>query len=85
MAEVIIYTRKMCGFCTAAKNLLTRKGVSFREFDGTFDTKIRQEMITKSGRTTFPQIFINGRHVGGCDDLHDLDDSGKLDPMLNAG
>ena len=85
MAEVIIYTRKMCGFCTAAKNLLTRKGVSFREFDGTFDTKIRQEMITKSGRATFPQIFINGKHVGGCDDLHDLDDSGKLDPMLNAG
>ena len=85
MAEVIIYTSKMCGFCTAAKNLLTRKGVSFREFDGTFDTKIRQEMITKSGRATFPQIFINGKHVGGCDDLHDLDDSGKLDPMLNAG
>ena len=84
MAEVIIYTRKMCGFCTAAKNLLTRKGVSFREFDGTFDTKIRQEMITKSGRATFPQIFINGKHVGGCDDLHDLDDSGKLDALLKA-
>lgn len=85
MPEVIIYTRQLCGFCTAAKSLLSRKGVAFREFDATFDPKLRQEMIHKSGRTTFPQIFIGGKHVGGCDDLMALDRSGKLDPMLKAG
>lgn len=84
MAEVIVYTRKMCGFCTAAKSLLSSKNVGFKEFDGTFDSKIRQEMMQKSGRTTFPQIFINGVHVGGCDDLHDLDRQGKLDKMLKG-
>ena len=84
MAEVIIYTRKMCGYCTAAKSLLSGKNVGFREFDGTFDVQIREEMMRKSGRTTFPQIFINGVHVGGCDDLHDLDRQGKLDKMLKG-
>ncbi len=84
MADVVIYTRMMCGYCTAAKSLLSRKKASFREFDGTFDPKIRQEMIEKSGRHTFPQIFIGGKHIGGCDDLHDLDRQGKLDAMLNA-
>ena len=85
MAEVIIYTRKMCGFCTAAKSLLSGKNVGFRELDGTFDVQIRQEMMQKSGRTTFPQIFIDGVHVGGCDDLHDLERQGKLDKMLKDG
>ena len=85
MAELEIYTRKMCGFCTAAKNLLARKGAAFREFDATFDPKLREEMMRKSGRTTFPQIFINGSHVGGCDELHALERDGKLDPMLQAG
>lgn len=84
MTEVVIYTRKMCGFCTAAKSLLSRKNAAFRELDATFDPKIRQEMMAKSGRTTFPQIFINGRHVGGCDELHDLDRQGKLDELLKA-
>ena len=84
MAEVVIYTRMMCGFCTAAKSLLSSKNASFREFDGTFDPKIRQEMISKSGRQTFPQIFIDGKHIGGCDDLHDLDRQGKLDVLLKA-
>jgi len=85
MADVTIYTRKMCGFCTAAKNLLTKKGASFREFDATFDPKLRQEMMNKSGRATFPQIFIGTNHVGGCDELHELERAGKLDAMLNAG
>lgn len=85
MTEVIIYTRKMCGFCTAAKSLLSRKGAAFRELDATFDSKLRQEMMQKSGRTTFPQIFINDKHIGGCDELHALERAGKLDPMLNAG
>ena len=85
MANVVIYTRKLCGFCTAAKSLLSRKGVAFREFDATFDTKLRQEMMQKSGRTTFPQIFIGNHHVGGCDELMALERAGKLDPMLKAG
>lgn len=82
MAEIIIYTRKFCGFCTAAKDLLKRKGAAFRELDATMDKELRQEMMRVSGRTTFPQIFINGKHVGGCDDLFDLERAGKLDLML---
>ena len=84
MADVLIYTRKMCGFCTAAKKLLSDKGVAFRELDATFDFDIKQEMIKKSGRKTFPQIFINETHVGGCDDLFDLEKAGQLDDMLAA-
>lgn len=84
MAEIVIYTRKMCGFCTAAKKLLSDKGVAFRELDATFDFDIKQEMMKRSGRRTFPQIFINDTHVGGCDDLFDLEKAGKLDPMLAA-
>lgn len=83
MANVEIYTRKMCGFCTAAKSLLKSKGVEFVEYDGTFDQNIRAEMVKKSeGARTFPQIFIGDIHVGGCDELHALDRAGNLDPML---
>lgn len=82
MADVLIYTRKMCGYCTAAKRLLGDKGVAFRELDATFDFDIKQEMMKKSGRNTFPQIFINDTHVGGCDDLMALEKAGKLDDML---
>jgi glutaredoxin 3 len=83
MAEVIIYTRQACGYCTAAKRLLERKGVSFVEFDATGKPELRQEMIERSkGRMTFPQIFIGDHHVGGCDDLHDLDGQGRLDLLL---
>ncbi|MCB1414949.1 MAG: glutaredoxin 3 [Phyllobacteriaceae bacterium] len=85
MANVVIYTRKFCGFCTAAKSLLSRKAVAFREIDATFDAKLRQEMIQKSGRTTFPQIFIGDYHVGGCDELMALERAGKLDGLLNNG
>ena len=85
MAEVVIYTRQLCGYCARAKSLLESKGVSFTEHDATFSQELRQEMIGKAnGRTTFPQIFIDGRHVGGCDDLHALDRDGKLDPLLAA-
>ncbi|MCY1665815.1 glutaredoxin 3 [Rhizobium sp. SL86] len=85
MAEVVIYTRQLCGYCARAKSLLASKGVSFTEHDATFSQELRQEMIGKAnGRSTFPQIFINGRHVGGCDDLHALDRDGKLDPLLAA-
>ena len=85
MADITIYTRKFCGFCTAAKDLLRRKGVAFVEHDATFDSAIRKEMIQRSnGASTFPQIFIGDQHVGGCDDLFALENTGKLTPMLNA-
>lgn len=85
MADVIIYTREACGYCARAKALLQSKGVDYTEHDATFSKELRAEMIAKSnGGSTFPQIFINGEHVGGCDDLHALDRAGKLDPMLAA-
>lgn len=82
MTEVIIYTRMMCGYCAAAKRLLEHKGVAFVEHDASFSQELRQEMVERSGRATFPQIFIDGRHVGGSDDLHALDRDGRLDRML---
>ncbi|MCD2175733.1 glutaredoxin 3 [Rhizobium sp. C4] len=82
MVPVTIYTRQMCGYCSAAKALLDRKGVSYTEHDASFDPKLRQEMMDRSGRSTFPQIFIGEQHVGGCDDLHALDGAGKLDSLL---
>ena len=83
MSNVTIYTRKLCGFCTAAKRLLDRKGVAYVEHDATFNPALKKEMIQRaSGQATFPQIFIGETHVGGCDDLMALDRAGKLDPML---
>ncbi|MBP1845284.1 glutaredoxin 3 [Rhizobium petrolearium] len=85
MADVTIYTREYCGYCARAKALLESKGIKYTEHDATYSTELREEMIQKAnGRSTFPQIFINGTHVGGCDDLHALDRAGKLDPMLAA-
>lgn len=85
MASVVIYTRQYCGYCSAAKELLERKGVDYVEHDATGKPEIRSEMIDKArGHATFPQIFINGQHVGGCDDIHALDRAGKLDPLLAA-
>ena len=84
MASVTIYTRDFCGFCARAKALLDSKGVDFTEYNATTNPDYRQEMIDKSGRNTFPQIFIGENHVGGCDDLHALDRDGKLDTLLAA-
>lgn len=85
MVDVTIYTRMMCGYCTAAKRLLERKGVAFTEHDASFSPELRQEMITRAnGRATFPQIFIGNTHVGGCDDLHALDAQGRLDQLLTT-
>jgi glutaredoxin 3 len=85
MVPVTIYTRQFCGFCARAKSLLEEKGVDYVEYDATFSPELRQEMLGKSnGRTTFPQIFVGGTHVGGCDDLYALDRAGKLDPLLAA-
>ncbi len=84
MSDVIIYTRQFCGYCSAAKRLLDSKGADYVEHDGTFDRDIRAEMVQRAnGRATFPQIFINGEHVGGSDELHALERQGKLDAMLS--
>ncbi|MFU2315385.1 glutaredoxin 3 [Rahnella sp. PCH160] len=82
MAKIEIYTKATCPYCHRAKALLNSKGVSFNEIaiDGDADT--REKMIARSGRSTVPQIFIDGQHVGGCDDLHALDARGGLDPLL---
>lgn len=82
MPEVTIYTRMMCGYCAAAKRLLDTKGVAYVEHDASFSPELRQEMIQRSGRNTFPQIFIGDVHVGGSDDLHELEAAGKLDALL---
>jgi glutaredoxin 3 len=85
MAQIEIYTSPTCGYCHAAKRLLAQKGAAFTEFDVTQDPARRSEMMGRaSGRRTVPQIFIDGRHVGGCDDLYALDSAGKLDPLLAA-
>ena len=85
MSEVVIYSRQFCGYCSAAKRLLGDKGVEFTEYDATFSPALRAEMVEKAhGRSTFPQIFINGQHVGGCDELHALERAGKLDALLAA-
>ncbi len=85
MAEVVIYTRAMCGFCTRAKSLLEREGIPYEEIDATFDPARRQEMIARAnGRSTFPQIFVGRHHVGGCDDLFALHREGRLRPLLEA-
>ncbi len=83
MQTVEIYTSPLCGYCHAAKRLLTSKGVSFAEIDIAREPQKRAEMMGRSGgRHTVPQIFIGDTHVGGCDDLFDLEHDGKLDPLL---
>jgi glutaredoxin 3 len=84
MADIVIYTRQMCSYCAAAKRLLGDKGAAFTELDATFDPDLRAEMVAKSGRNTFPQIFVSGRHIGGFDDMNALDRQGGLDPLLGA-
>ncbi len=85
MVPVTIYTRDGCGYCVRAKSLLTEKGVDFVENNATSKPEFRTEMIAKAnGGSTFPQIFIGEKHVGGCDDLFALDRAGKLDPLLAA-
>ncbi len=83
MAKVEIYTKAFCGYCVRAKALLGRKGVAFEEYDITMGGPKRQEMLDRApGSLTVPQIFIDGRHVGGSDDLAALDAAGRLDPLL---
>ena len=85
MPSVEIYTSPLCGYCHAAKRLLTDKGVSFAEYDVARTPDKRQQMLARAnGRHTVPQIFVGDSHVGGYDDLAALDRAGKLDPMLQA-
>jgi glutaredoxin 3 len=82
-AAIEIYTRPGCGYCTAAKQLLTRKKVAFTELSIAADPNLRQEMYDRAGAgSTFPQIFIGETHVGGCNELYALDRAGKLDALL---
>ena len=83
--RVIVYSQPFCGYCSAAKRLLTAKGATFTEIDVMMEAGKRDEMIERSGgRRTVPQIFIDGRHIGGFDDLSALDKAGELDPLLAA-
>ncbi len=83
MPEVVVYSKAYCPYCDAAKTLLREKGVAFEEIDLSRDPDGQRAMTAKAGgRSTVPQIFINGFHVGGCDDLYALDSRGALDPLL---
>ncbi|PZU13651.1 MAG: glutaredoxin 3 [Sphingobium sp.] len=83
MANVEIYTKAWCGYCARARKLLDGKGVEYQEYDITMGGPKREEMLERApGRTTVPQIFIDGRHIGGSDDLMQLDRDGKLDELL---
>jgi glutaredoxin 3 len=82
-AAIEIYTRPGCGYCSAAKSLLTRKDAAFTEFDVAKDPALREKMWDRAGAgSTFPQIWIGEFHVGGCDELYALDREGKLDSLL---
>ena len=84
MSVVIIYTKPYCPYCIRAVDLLEKKGVAFTEIEAAFDPEKRQEMMQRSGRATFPQIFVGDRHIGGCDDMMALERAGELDPLLKA-
>jgi glutaredoxin 3 len=83
MAKVEMYSTMWCGYCARARGLLNRKGVAFEDIDVEANSAKRDEMLERAGgRTSVPQIFIDGVHVGGSDDLAALDRAGKLDPLL---
>jgi glutaredoxin 3 len=83
MTQIEIYTSPLCGYCHAAKRLLTQKGAAYTEIDVSRDPALREAMVQRAGgRRSVPQIFIEGRHIGGCDDLYALDGRGGLDPLL---
>lgn len=85
MPDVTIYTSMFCGFCHRAKHLLEQKGVAYNEIDVGMTPGARHEMTERAdGATSVPQIFIGETHVGGCDDLYELEYDGKLDAMLEA-
>ncbi len=83
MPKVVMYTTTICPYCIRAKNLLQRKGVDYEEINIERDQSMMQECFTRSQRRTVPQIFIDDFHVGGFDDMAEMDAMGKLDPLLN--
>lgn len=86
MAHIVVYTTASCPYCIAAKRLLNDKGAAFEEIKVDGDRAGRARMSERAGgRSTVPQIFIDGRHIGGCDDLYQLEREGGLDPLLAAG
>ena len=85
-AKVEIYSSPFCGYCARAKSLLSRKGVEYVDYDVLADSSLRDQMVERAGGAyTVPQIFIDGVHVGGSDELHALDREGKLDSLLKGG
>jgi glutaredoxin 3 len=85
MPKIEIYTQPYCGYCARVVRLLTEKGVAFNEIDAPHGSSERAAATSRSGgRTTMPQVFIDGAHIGGCDDLVALDRAGELDPLLAA-
>ncbi len=82
--QVVIYSRSWCGYCMAARSLLKKKGVQFEEIDAGTDPDMRAEMMERSGRRTYPQIFVGDTHVGGYDDLAALEREGRLDSLLSV-
>ena len=82
MARIEIYTTPFCGYCARAKGVLDAKGAAYEETDVMMDDKKRSEMRERARRTTVPQIFINGEHIGGSDELAALERAGKLDALL---
>jgi glutaredoxin 3 len=80
--HIQVYCKSWCPYCASALALLTSKGVTFEEIDIEAHPEQREEMIRRSGRRTVPQIFIGERHIGGSDDMHELDAAGGLDPLL---
>ncbi len=85
MAEIKIYTTRFCPFCIRAKHLLESKGSSYDEIAIDGNSELRRQMMSESGRHTVPQIWINNKHVGGCDELYALERSGQLDGLLAEG
>jgi glutaredoxin 3 len=81
---IVIYSKSWCPYCTRAKALLRGKGAAFEDIDVEAQPDRRAEMIERSGRRSVPQIFIDGRHIGGCDDLYALEAAGGLDPLLSG-
>ena len=84
MPRVLMYATAACPFCQSAERLLVAKGVQIEKIRVDLEPERRAEMMKKSGRRTVPQIWIGERHIGGCDDLYDLDRQGGLDPLLKA-
>lgn len=84
MPEIVIYTQPWCPYCERAVYTLTKKGVAFQEINAPNGSRERAQARERSGRTTVPQIFIDGQPIGGCDDMLALDRAGQLDPILGV-